>query len=131
MTVTQEMIDALFEPEMVETLCGQPKQGPAVLPGAERGSARVPFRGRAVAIVFPPPSSPQAEPVESEVVTTDISRGGLSLLHRRELHRGQQVLLQLTRGTCTVEVCWCCRVWPGLYIAGCRFADMTFADAAS
>lgn len=130
MTVTQEMIDALFEPQMVEALCQQPKHEPAHA-GAEREHARIPFRGRAVAIIFPPPSSPQTEPAQSEVVTTDISRGGLSLLHRRELHRGQQVLLQLRRGTCTVEVCWCCRVWPGLYIAGCRFADMTFADAAS
>jgi hypothetical protein len=114
MAVTQEMIDALFE---------TPSKG-AAPSSADREHTRIPFRGRAAAVVFPPPSS-KAEPVESEVVTTDISRGGLSLLHRRELEPGQQVLLSLSRGTCTVEVCWCCRVWAGLYIAGCRFVDST------
>jgi hypothetical protein len=120
MSVTQEMIDALFESE--------PEFGPveACNVAAERQHSRIPFRGRASAVVFPPATS-KAEPVESEVLTTDISRGGLSLLHRRELHPGQQVLLNLSRGTCTVEVCWCERAWPGLYVAGCRFVDATFA----
>ena len=124
MSVTQEMIDALFESE--------PEFGTiqACAVAAEREYSRIPFRGRASAVVFPPPSSPQAEPVESEVLTTDISRGGLSLLHRRELKPGQQVLLNLTRGTCTVEVCWCERAWSGLYVAGCRFVDATFTQSA-
>lgn len=117
MAVTQAMIDALFETP--------PKKAVSKKSSADREHARVPFRGRASAVVFPPPSSPKSEPVESEVVTTDISRGGLSLLHRRELEPGQQVLLSLSRGTCTVEVCWCCRAWAGLYIAGCRFVDST------
>jgi PilZ domain len=121
MAVTQEMIDALFE---------TPSQGAPAKGGKEREHSRIPFRGRAAAVVFPPPSSPKAEPVESEVVTTDISRGGLSLLHRRELEPGQQVLLSLSRGTCTVEVCWCCRVWSGLYIAGCKFLDSTITRPA-
>jgi hypothetical protein len=119
MGVTQEMIDALFEPQ------AEPGQSNEA---AGREFSRIPFRGRAAAIIFPPPSTPQAEAIESEVLTTDISRGGLSLLHRRELHRGQLVLLQLKRGNCTLEVCWCCRVWPGLYVCGCRFADATLRE---
>ena|SRR5688572_3969481 len=122
MAVTQEMIDALFE---------TPPKGAAAEGNKEREHSRIPFRGRAAAVVFPPPSSPKSEAVESEVVTTDISRGGLSLLHRRELEPGQQVLLSLSRGTCTVEVCWCCRVWSGLYIAGCKFVDSTITRAAT
>ena len=120
MAVTQETIDALFE---------TPPKSAQTHTAAEREYSRIPFHGRAAVVIFPPPSTPNAEPVESEVVTTDISRGGLSLLHRRELEPGQQVLLSLSRGTCTVEVCWCCRVWPGLYIAGCRFTDATFGAA--
>ena len=117
MAMTQEMIDTLFNPE--------PNGAPAHA-ATERGHTRIPFRGRAAAVVFPPPSTPEAEPIESEVLTTDISRGGLSLLHRRELEPGQKILLSLSRGTCTLEVCWCCRVWSGLYIAGCQFTDATF-----
>jgi hypothetical protein len=64
------------------------------------------------------------EPSESEVLTTDISRGGLSVLHRKELFKGQQLLLMLTQSSRMVEVCWCCEVWPGLYAAGCRFMDV-------
>jgi hypothetical protein len=123
MSVTPEMIDALFESQPA---CDEFEPLEAA---PEREHSRVPFRGRASAVVFPPASSPKAEPVESEVLTTDISRGGLSLLHRRELKPGQQVLLNLARGTCTVEVCWCERVWPGLYVAGCRFVDATFAES--
>jgi hypothetical protein len=96
-----------------------------------REDFRVPFRGRATALVYPlyPASAKaNAEPVESEVLTTDISRGGLSVLHRRALQPGQQILLMLTESSRMVEVCWCCRVWPGLYAAGCRFLDVTCAD---
>jgi hypothetical protein len=122
MSVTQEMIDALLAPE-ADSLEETRETG--------RKESRIPFRGRAKAVVYPPPSSPDGKPVASEVVTTDISRSGLSLLYRKELHPGQRVLLRLKRVDCTVEVCWCCRVWPGLYIAGCRFLDSEFADAAN
>jgi PilZ domain-containing protein len=121
MAVSQDMIDALFEPET----------GPDGGSEAEREFSRVPFRGRASAVIYPPPSAPHAEPQESEVLTTDISRGGLSLLHRRELHTGQHVVLKLSRGDCKLEVCWCCRVWSGLYIAGCRFLDTTLTRPTS
>jgi hypothetical protein len=54
-------------------------------------------------------------------MTTDISRGGLSLLYRKQLFPGQQILLVLTDTTQLVEVRWCCRAWAGLYAAGCAF----------
>lgn len=121
MAVTQAMIDALFEPDQAMATAQSEQDA------SDRAHSRIPFRGRAPAVVFPPAGS-RSEPVESEVLTTDISRGGLSLLHKRELRPGQQVMLQLSRGNCTVEVCWCCRVWPGLYVAGCRFVDASFTD---
>ena len=83
---------------------------------------RVPFRGRAQAIVMPAPFSPsQAEMEESEVMTSDVSRGGVSILYRDKLVQGQQLVLMLNDTNQLVEVCWCCRVWDGLYAAGCRF----------
>src|SRR5690349_5773578 len=82
---------------------------------------RFPFRGRARAIVLP--LEPTDDPLECEVITTDVSRGGLSLLHRKQLYPGQQIVLVLNDAQRLVEVCWCCRVWSGLYSAGCRFVS--------
>ena len=116
-------IETLFEPYLSFNLEEERKFA------SVRGFPRIPFRGRAQAVVLPPPSSPDLEPEESEVVTTDISRGGVSILHRTELHRGQHLLLKLAATTCTVEVRWCCQVWPGLFIAGCQFVDPLFPDS--
>jgi PilZ domain len=89
-----------------------------------RTHPRYSFRGRAQAVVFSPPGGPDADPKEYEVITTDVSRAGLSLLHRAQLYPGQNVLLLLSGGSKRlIEVCWCCRVWPGLYSAGCKFID--------
>lgn len=82
---------------------------------------RYAFRGRAPVIVYPPPSRPGLAPQTSEVLTTDLSRSGVSLLHRKALVPGQRLRLLLREAERLVEVCWCCRVWPGLYAAGCRF----------
>lgn len=119
------VIESLFEPRPVDSV------GQSCKETSNREYPRTPFRGRAAAVIFPSPSTPNVEPMESEVLTTDISRGGLSLLHQDELCPGQQVLLQLSQGSRTVEVCWCCEVWTGLYISGCRFADVMFADSVN
>ena len=87
----------------------------------KRSVPRFPFRGRAQAIVFPPPNKPDAEPRDAEVLTSDVSRDGLSLLYNRQVVRGQRMLLLLSDVSQMVEVCWCCRVWDGLYAVGCRF----------
>ena len=86
-----------------------------------RAVPRFPFRGRATALVFDPEAT--KEPEESEVLTTDVSRVGLSLLHRKQLYPGQQILLVLNGASRLVEVRWCCRVWPGLYSVGCKFLN--------
>jgi len=119
------VIDGLFAAQPDNEQVQSPKDA------SNREFSRIPFHGRAAAIIFPLPCSPYSEPLESEVLTTDISRGGLSLLHQQELCPGQQVLLELSQGGCTVEVCWCCQVWPGLYIAGCRFLDPMSGDLIS
>jgi hypothetical protein len=88
----------------------------------KREFERFPFRGRAKAVVFPPPSSPPDAALEdSEVMTSDLSRGGVSILYRTELTPGQKLLLMLNERNQLVEVRWCCRVWDGLFAAGCRF----------
>jgi len=83
---------------------------------------RFPFRGRAKAIVFPAPESPKGTHFQdSEVITSDLSRGGVSILYQTKLQVGQQLLLMLNDKTQLVEVRWCCRVWESLFAAGCQF----------
>ena len=74
-------------------------------------------------MVYPRVEKPGAEPKECDVLTTDLSRDGVSIMSRKRLVRGQKVLLVLSDSSRSVEVCWCCRVWAGLYAAGCRFTD--------
>lgn len=88
----------------------------------QREHPRFPFRGRAKAVVFPAPtSSPSTTCHDAEVVTSDLSRGGVSILNRTELVPGQQLLLLLNDKNQLAEVRWCCRVWDGLFAVGCRF----------
>jgi hypothetical protein len=88
----------------------------------KREYPRIPFRGRAKAVVFPAPSSPAGTTLhDSEVVTSDLSRGGVSILNRTPLTPGQQLLLMLNDRNQLAEVRWCCPVWDGLFAAGCRF----------
>ena len=96
----------------------------------KRHFTRFPFRGRAKAIVLPSPASPPGTELhDSEVVTSDLSRGGVSILYRKRLNPGQQLLLMLNDKTQLVEVRWCCRVWAELFAAGCQFlSDATPID---
>ena len=97
--------------------------GLPVIARETRAHPRFPFRGRAKGVAFATHSRPEMEPQECEVLTTDVSRGGLSLLSRKQFFPGQQLLLVLNRTNRLVEICWCCRVWPGLYSAGCQFVS--------
>ena len=61
-------------------------------------------------------------PGESFVLTRDVSRSGLSLLHNQQLFPGQRLDVILNgEAPRTVEVVWCQRMAPRSYLAGCRF----------
>ena len=100
------------------------KPKPEASPPADnhREFHRYAFRGRANAVVFPKDRD-KGVAEEWEVVTTDLSRGGVSIMHRKPLAPGQQLMLVLNNAKRFVEVCWTCQVWQGLYAAGCRFLD--------
>jgi hypothetical protein len=106
--------------DAIESDIDLPETGVVPAGGEAREFPRFPFRGRAKAVIFPA-SGESAEPEEFEVVTTDLCRGGVSLLHRKQLYPGQQVLLVLQCSSRLMEVRWCCRIWQGLYSAGCKF----------
>ena len=99
---------------------------PPVVFQEKRSDPRVPFRGRAQALVFPTLATAAISDLEdAEIVTSDLSRSGVSLLYQRQLARGQRLLLLLQDTSRMVEVCWCCPVWEGLYVAGCQFVEVS------
>jgi hypothetical protein len=82
------------------------------------------------AVVYAPPgessSSASGEGTPCQVLTRDISRGGLQLLHKQQLFPGQKLDVVLTDGQPRrLEVMWCRRLGVGCYSVGCRFMKAT------
>jgi hypothetical protein len=88
----------------------------------KRESHRFPYRGRAKALLFPSSQSPPGTTLlDSEVVTSDLSRGGVSFICRTQMQPGQRMMLMLSDNMRLAEVRWCCPVWNDLFMAGCQF----------
>jgi hypothetical protein len=98
------------------------KSGP--LPTAFDENRRHPrfyYRARVQAAIHPPGNQNQA-PVECTLLTRDLSRGGINLIHNEQVFPGQQIDLVLTDGSPrSVEVIWCRRIAHRCYSIGCRF----------
>ena len=80
------------------------------------------FRLRVQAVVYPLKNDPNAAPVTCMLLTRDLSRGGLNLLHTQQLFPGQLVEFTLTDGVLrTVKIAWCRKVANRCYSAGAQF----------
>jgi hypothetical protein len=103
------------------------KQGP--LPTALNEVRRFPrfyFRSCAEATIYPLGGRQAPEPAQCFVLTCDLSRSGISLLHNRQLFPGQRIDIILSgQPPRPVEVVWCRRLAPGRYAVGCRFRKAT------
>ncbi|MEX2172829.1 MAG: PilZ domain-containing protein [Pirellulaceae bacterium] len=99
------------------------KTGP--LPIAWEDGRRFPrfhFRSCIEAVVYPPDNDPSQEPLACQVLTRDISRGGMQILHKAQLFPGQNLDVVLQDGMPRrLEVMWCRRLGSSCYSAGCRF----------
>lgn len=99
------------------------KAGP--MPTAWDEARRYPrfyYRARVRATVHPFRGA-QQPPLECTLLTRDLSRGGMNLVHTEQLYPGQRIDLVLLDGVLrTVEVCWCRRLANRCYSVGCRFA---------
>ena len=106
------------------------KSGP--LPTAFDEDRRFPrfyYRARVQAAIFPPGGGKQP-PVTCSLLTRDLSRGGMNLVHSEQVYPGQRIDLVLTDGSPrSVEVMWCRRVAHRCYSIGCRFIKSA-AEAA-
>ncbi len=80
------------------------------------------FRSCIDALVHPPANSPDGEPLHCQMLTRDISRGGMNVLHKAQLFPGQLIDVILHDGQRRrLEVMWCRRLGAGCFTAGCRF----------
>ena len=86
---------------------------------------RLDFRACVQALVHAPPRDPEGKPTSCQVLTRDISRSGMNLLHKSQVFPGQLIDLTLPDGQeRRLEVVWCRRLGMGCYSAGCRFVKM-------
>lgn len=76
-------------------------------------------------VVHPPANDPAQESQACQVLTRDISRGGMNILHKAQMFPGQLIDLILPNGQeRRLEVMWCRRLGAGCYTSGCRFVRM-------
>lgn len=100
------------------------------------------FRSCAELIIHPLRGERDPEAPPSFVLTRDLSRGGMSLIHTEQLFPTQRVEIILNgKAPRPMEVLWCRRWTHGRYVLGCRFiveenvqqtaGDPAISDAAS
>ena len=104
-----------------ELLIESGEQFPVV--GAEgRRFERYEFRALATATIHPPAGRAGERPQVCYVLTRDLSRGGISILHPTRLAQHQQIDLELSDGRkFTLDVQWIKRLDRNSYCIGCRF----------
>jgi hypothetical protein len=82
---------------------------------------RFPFRARVEATILPLEGNEGQGPEQCAMLTRDLSRGGINLLHSDQLFPGQRIEIFLNGMQRCVEVRWCRRLANRCYSAGCRF----------
>jgi hypothetical protein len=109
------------EHEFNVQLASSPVEAPTA---DERRFPRVPYQACLQAVVFPPPGEEQGSDAGTpcQLLTRDISRAGINLLHKQQLYPGQKIDVVLPDGQeRRLAVIWCRRLGVGCYSAGCRF----------
>jgi PilZ domain-containing protein len=80
------------------------------------------YRACAEALIYPLGAGEDTQPGQCFLVTRDLSRGGLSLLHDKQLFPGQRIdILLNSEPARPTEVVWCRRLAARSYVIGCRF----------
>jgi hypothetical protein len=93
------------------------------------------YRSCAEAIIHPLRSNKNATRCQCFLLTRDLSRGGLSIIHTEQLFPGQKLEVILNaESPRVVEVVWCRRWSHNRYAIGCRFlgsSDTAPAEASA
>jgi hypothetical protein len=86
-----------------------------------RRFARFYYRTCAEALIHPPVGE-QSEATKHYVLTRDLSRGGVGIIHSEQLLPGQRIEIFLDgKPARSAVVVWCRRVGEKCYSIGCRF----------
>lgn len=106
-----------------------PEQATGLSPLGSADSRRFPryyFRALAVATIHPPLGQVD-QPVQTcYVLTRDLSRGGVSILHPAPLFQSQRIDLTLSDGrSFTLAIRWIRQLEHTSYLIGCSFVDAT------
>jgi hypothetical protein len=81
------------------------------------------YRSRTQALVFPVCAVHELSAAACSVLTRDLSRNGVSVVHSEQLFPGQRIDLTLSDGQIrTMTVTWCRRIADGRYYAGGQFS---------
>lgn len=101
------------------------KCGPLPLQWSDvRRFPRFYLRGQARALLHPPRGDSEAEARWIDVLTCDVSRGGVGLRCGELLFPEQRLRLETAGGVSyPLKVVWCRRLGPGRYAAGCVFRE--------
>ncbi len=115
-----------------------PRRAPAVSKTAPKNMAfppgyddsrqhrRYEFRMPAQATIYPPKGCEDQSVQICDVLTRDLSRGGICFLHCKPLFQSQRVDLQLPDGRkFTLAIRRVTALRDGHFIIGCRFADIS------
>jgi len=81
---------------------------------------RKPCPGTLKATIYPPPFRSEAEPVHCDVITRDLSCGGVGIAHTEQLYPRQIVVLHAVSKVLIGEVRWCQKIDERSFIAGCQ-----------
>src|SRR5262245_40911569 len=82
---------------------------------------RYPFQAPVEATIYPLAESSTQTAVQCSMLTKDVSRGGINLIHCEQLFPGQKIDIVLNGAKRSVEVVWCRRRTNRCYSAGCHF----------
>jgi hypothetical protein len=87
---------------------------------------RLAFTGTALATIYPhQEQQPGTEPMHCEVLTRDLSCGGIGIGLTQPLLPQQMIILDAVGKLLVSEVRWCRRESKDLYVAGCRLIKIT------
>jgi|tagenome__1003787_1003787.scaffolds.fasta_scaffold20337151_1 hypothetical protein len=107
------------------TMAGEPAMGSPKMPEADnpenlRKFERKPCAGTLKATIYPPPFRPEGEPLQCEVITRDLSCGGVGITHTEQLYPRQVIVLHAVTKVLIGEVRWCQKLGECSFIAGCQ-----------
>ena len=85
------------------------------------------YRARVKGTIHPLVGNQNQQPTDCVLLTRDVSRGGMNLLHTEQLFPQQRIDVMLKDGSVRpVEVVWCRRLAHRCYSLGCRFIKPDF-----